>query len=54
MLSSLTKTSPPIKTPTCGNIYGYRVTYFTVTLTFLLITSMLAAAATTAITSANI
>ena len=53
MLFFLTK-NPPIKTPTCGSMYGCRVTRSAITLTLLLIISTPAAAAATVIASASI
>ena len=54
MLSPLTKTSPFIKTPTCGSMYGHKVTHSAITPTLLPIASTPAAAAATTITSASI
>ena len=54
MLSPLTKTSPPTKTFICSSIYGYRVTYSTITLTLLPIASTLTATTATTTTSASI
>ena len=54
MLSPLTETSPLIKTPTCGSMYGCKVTYSAIALTLLPIASMPAAAAATVIASASI
>ena len=51
MLPPLTETSPPIKTPTCGSMYGCRVTRFAIAPTLLPIASTPAA---TAIASASI
>ena len=54
MFFFLTKTFPPIKTPTRGSMYGCRVTHFTITPILLPIISTPAAAAITATASASI
>ena len=54
MFLFLTKTSPPIKTPTCGSIYSYKVTCSAITPILLPIVSTLATAAITTTASASI
>ena len=54
MLLFLTETSSPIKTPTRGSMYGYRVTCFAITLILSPIVSTPAAAAITTTASASI
>ena len=54
MFLSLTKTSPPIKTPTCGSIYSYKVTHSAITPILSPIVSTLVTAAITTTASASI